>query len=79
MDDHKGDLSVDGAERQITLSLKAVEGSDDGAFVRYDENRLRNAQKPPSVLVSSQGRSGATLGDVLKDKLGDKLTELSKN
>ena len=68
-------ISIDPNERRIALSLKGVEA------------RLENAEALKYVAEKSQstgrtgpsGRPGATLGDVLKEKLGEKIDEISKS
>jgi small subunit ribosomal protein S1 len=68
-------ISLDPAQRFVGLSLKALEGREGTTdALKYEERAGRPAAPPVS-----QGKSGATLGDLLKDKLGDKLNELTKN
>ncbi len=65
-------LDVNTADRRITLSLKKMEIAGTAEVLKYGEERsIEMATAKPQ---SSSGRPGAKLGDVLKEKLGDKLT-----
>jgi small subunit ribosomal protein S1 len=68
-------ISLDSNDRRITLSLRDVEGreADVEAMKYVHEQRGAGERK-----VGPSGRAGATLGDVLKEKLGDKIDDLTK-
>ncbi len=70
-------LDVNTGDRRITLSLKKMEIASGGEVLKYGEERSIElaTQKPQqSSTTSSANRPGAKLGDVLKEKLGDKLS-----
>ncbi|MBN8615477.1 MAG: 30S ribosomal protein S1 [Deltaproteobacteria bacterium] len=70
-------LDVNSGDRRITLSLKKMEIASGGEVLKYGEERSIElaTQKPQSSgTTSSANRPGAKLGDVLKEKLGDKLS-----
>jgi small subunit ribosomal protein S1 len=65
-------LDVNTGDRRITLSLKKMEIASGGEILKYGEERsIELAQQKPQP--STTNRAGAKLGDVLKEKLGDKL------
>ncbi len=66
-------IDVNPGDRRITLSLKKAELENLEA-IKFDENRggMRSASEDRKVGPSGGG--GATLGDVLKAKLGDLVT-----
>ncbi|MCG8554079.1 MAG: 30S ribosomal protein S1 [Proteobacteria bacterium] len=69
-------LKVDAEERRITLSLKRAKQRDESTeALKYME---RSPEGGAQRAVGPSGRAGATLGDVLKDKLGSKIDDLSK-
>ncbi|HLV68264.1 MAG TPA: 30S ribosomal protein S1, partial [Polyangiaceae bacterium] len=62
-------IDLNPSDRRITLSLKKAElGNLD--VLKFDENRGQRAEGTERR-VGPSGGGGATLGDVLKDKLGD--------
>jgi small subunit ribosomal protein S1 len=62
-------IDLNPSDRRITLSLKKAElGSMD--VLKFDENRGQRSEGEPRR-VGPSGGGGATLGDVLKGKLGD--------
>jgi small subunit ribosomal protein S1 len=63
-------IDVNPSDRRITLSLKKAELENLEAL-KFDENRGANRAKQPERKVGPSGGGGATLGDVLKAKLGD--------
>ncbi|MBX7194733.1 MAG: 30S ribosomal protein S1 [Sandaracinaceae bacterium] len=66
-------LDVNPGDRRITLSLKKMEIASGGEVLKYGEERsIEMATQKPQQ--SSANRPGAKLGDVLKEKLGDKLS-----
>jgi small subunit ribosomal protein S1 len=66
-------LDVNPGDRRITLSLKKMEIASGGEILKYGEERsIEMATQKPQQ--SSANRPGAKLGDVLKEKLGDKLS-----
>ncbi|MBK8169127.1 MAG: 30S ribosomal protein S1 [Sandaracinaceae bacterium] len=70
-------LSLDSNERRIALSLKNVDQKEETAeAMKYMAEKRAEAPGKP---VGPSGRGGATLGDVLKDKLGDKIDDLPKS
>jgi len=69
-------LDVNSGERRITLSLKKMEIASGGEVLKYGEERsieLATPNRASAGSSGSSGRPGAKLGDVLKEKLGDKL------
>ncbi len=64
-------VDVNAGERRITLSLKKMELQVDA--IKFAEDRGAEAAAAPQRKVGPSKMSGATLGDVLKEKLGDKL------
>ncbi|MCA9533711.1 MAG: S1 RNA-binding domain-containing protein, partial [Myxococcales bacterium] len=61
-------IRLDDEDRRITLSLKSAEGSEVRSEMKYDPE----AQKArPRATPASSRPSAATLGDLLKGKLGD--------
>ena len=62
-------VDVNPSDRRITLSLKKAELENLEAM-KFDENRGANRDGAPARKVGPSGGGGATLGDVLKDKLG---------
>jgi small subunit ribosomal protein S1 len=59
-------ISLDASERKITLSLKGVDDREiDAETMKHQAERRADDQRR----VGPSGRAGATLGDVLKDKL----------
>jgi small subunit ribosomal protein S1 len=70
-------LDVSPGDRRITLSLKKMEIASGGEVLKYGEERsIEMATHKPSA-ASTASRSGAKLGDLLKEKLGDKLNKES--
>jgi small subunit ribosomal protein S1 len=70
-------LALDSTERRITLSLKRAQHHEESTeAIKYLEKSQGTAAAERTVGPS--GRRGATLGDVLKDKLGDKIEDLTK-
>jgi small subunit ribosomal protein S1 len=63
-------IDVSPAERRITLSLKKMELEGVEAL-KYSEERGQEA--PSERKIGPSKPAGAKLGDVLKEKLGDKL------
>jgi small subunit ribosomal protein S1 len=63
-------IDVSPAERRITLSLKKMELEGVEAL-KYSEDRGHDGQSERKIGPSKP--AGAKLGDVLKEKLGDKL------
>jgi len=63
-------IDVNPSDRRITLSLKKAELENLEA-IKFDENRGANASGVTPRKVGPSGGGGATLGDVLKAKLGD--------
>ncbi|HJL20350.1 MAG TPA: 30S ribosomal protein S1 [Sandaracinaceae bacterium LLY-WYZ-13_1] len=64
-------IDVNPSDRRITLSLKKAELENLEAL-KFDENRGAKGGRPqPQRKVGPSGGGGATLGDVLKAKLGD--------
>ncbi len=69
-------ISLDPEERRIALSLKSVKQRGDGVEpVKFMEKAQGDEQ---SKGVGASGSPGATLGDVLKEKLGKKIDDLAK-
>jgi small subunit ribosomal protein S1 len=65
-------ISLDPEERRIALSFKrAFEREETAEALKFME---RAREVTPGRTVGPSGGSGATLGDVLKEKLGDKLS-----
>jgi len=64
-------LDVNPAERRITLSLKKMELETGAPVMKYGEGR--SSEPGAARQAGPSGRPGAKLGDVLKEKLGDKL------
>jgi len=68
-------ISIDAQERKITLSMRDVADKElDSEAMKYQSDQRNKDEKA----VGPSGRAGATLGDVLKDKLGtiaDRTTE----
>lgn len=64
-------IDVNPSERRITLSLKKMEIEGGGPVMKYGEER--STESAAARPVGPSGRPGAKLGDVLKEKLGDKL------
>jgi small subunit ribosomal protein S1 len=68
-------ISMDPEDRRIALSLKR-------AFVREETAEalkfMERAREQGGRAVGPSGGGGATLGDVLKQKLGDKIDDLTK-
>jgi small subunit ribosomal protein S1 len=63
-------VDLNPSDRRITLSLKKAELGNLDAL-KFDENRGQRAEGgAPERRVGPSGGGGATLGDVLKDKLG---------
>ena len=62
-------VDVNPSDRRITLSLKKAELENLEAM-KFDENRGAKRDGAPPRKVGPSGGGGATLGDVLKDKLG---------
>src|SRR5690606_22803527 len=62
-------IDLNPADRRITLSLKKAELENLDAL-KFDENRGQRAEGAERR-VGPSGGGGATLGDVLKGKLGD--------
>ena len=61
-------IDVNPSDRRITLSLKKAELETVEA-IKFDENRGAN-RSGPERKIGPSGGGGATLGDVLKAKLG---------
>ncbi len=70
-------IALDPNDRRITLSLRDVEGreADVEAMKYVHEQRGGVGERK----IGPSGRAGATLGDVLKEKLGDKVGDLPKS
>ena len=67
-------LDVNPADRRITLSLKKMEIEVGAAVLKYGEERSIEPARTTQVAATSQrSGSGAKLGDLLKEKLGDKI------
>jgi hypothetical protein len=65
---------VNPADRRITLSLKKMEIEVGAAVLKYGEERSIEPARTTQVAATSQrSGSGAKLGDLLKEKLGDKI------
>jgi small subunit ribosomal protein S1 len=63
-------INIDSQERKITLSLKDVENRElDQEAMKFQ----KEARETEGRKVGPSGRAGATLGDVLKQKLGSVL------
>ena len=62
-------IDLNPSDRRITLSLKKAELENLEAL-KFDENRGNRTEGAPERRVGPSGGGGATLGDVLKDKLG---------
>jgi small subunit ribosomal protein S1 len=70
-------ISMDAEERRIALSLRrAFEREETAEALKFME-RARGDQGGGRA-VGPSGSAGATLGDVLKQKLGDKIDDLAK-
>jgi len=68
-------ISVDPGERRIALSFKNVAGREETVeALKYMAEKREEIGKQ----VGPSGRAGATLGDVLKEKLGAKIGDLPK-
>jgi small subunit ribosomal protein S1 len=65
-------VNVDSNDRRITLSLKKMELEGVEAL-KYGEERSTEATERAQRPVGGTRGGGAKLGDVLKEKLGDKL------
>ena len=67
-------LDVNPGDRRITLSLKKMEIEVGAAVLKYGEERSIEPARTTQVAATSQrSGSGAKLGDLLKEKLGDKI------
>jgi small subunit ribosomal protein S1 len=60
-------IRLDDEDRRITLSLKSAEGSEVRSEMKYDPEAQKSR---PRVAQQSSRPSAATLGDLLKGKLG---------
>jgi small subunit ribosomal protein S1 len=70
-------ISLDAEERRIALSMKSVSQRQDNVeAMKFMERPMGEAESRSGIGPS--GQSGATLGDVLKEKLGGKIEDLSK-
>lgn len=70
-------ISLDAEERRIALSMKSVSQRQDNVeAMKFMERPLGEAETRSGIGPS--GQSGATLGDVLKEKLGGKIEDLNK-
>jgi small subunit ribosomal protein S1 len=68
-------ISLDAEERRIALSMKSVSQRQDNVeAMKFMERPLAEAERG----IGPSGQSGATLGDVLKEKLGGKIEDLTK-
>jgi small subunit ribosomal protein S1 len=65
-------IDLNPSDRRITLSLKKMELEGLEA-IKFDENR--SAEGSEGRKVGPSGSAGATLGDLLKDKLGSFVSE----
>jgi len=63
-------ISMDPEERRIALSLKSATEREETTEAMKFMERSRNESSLPNRAVGPSGPSRATLGDVLKDKLG---------
>jgi small subunit ribosomal protein S1 len=70
-------IDLNPSDRRITLSLKKAELGNIEAL-KFDENRGQRAEGVERR-VGPSGGGGATLGDVLKGKLGDLVTSDDKS
>lgn len=69
-------ISLDTEERRIALSLKSIaHREDDVEAIKFIET---NQSAEGRLSSGASGQTGATLGDVLKEKLGGKIEDLSK-
>jgi small subunit ribosomal protein S1 len=65
-------ISLDAEERRIALSMKSVSQRQDNVeAMKFMERPMSESE----TRIGPSGQSGATLGDVLKDKLGDLTKE----
>jgi small subunit ribosomal protein S1 len=70
-------ISLDVDERRIALSMKSVaQRQDNVEAMKFMERPLGETESRAGLGPS--GQSGATLGDVLKQKLGEKIEDLTK-
>jgi len=68
-------ISMDALERRIALSFKrAFEREETAEALKF----MERARESGGRAVGPSGGGGATLGDVLKSKLGDKIDDLAK-
>src|SRR5262245_57594351 len=68
-------ISMDADERRIALSFKrAFEREETAEALKF----MERAREKGGRAVGPSGSAGATLGDVLKQKLGDKIDDLAK-
>jgi small subunit ribosomal protein S1 len=81
---HPGDeleaeiANIDSQERRLTLSMRMGEATATQASTEAGGTKPARASKAPKKAAAADGAAGGTIGELIKQKLGDKLAGIGE-